>query len=93
MNVKQVYEKMMDFRQFGIVLLTVAVFFYLGMIIPSDVTAVSDKAAMTNKYIAVGASSGFLLISVIFLSLSRTYRKELIESEEGQEYLFKQKRP
>ncbi|MEH7887148.1 YrhC family protein, partial [Bacillus sp. JJ1609] len=30
MNAKQIYEKMVDYKQFATVLLTVGVFFYLG---------------------------------------------------------------
>jgi hypothetical protein len=86
-NAKQLYEKMVDYRQYGVILLAAGVFFYLGVIIPSEVKVMKDI------YISAGASAGFLLFSVLFLSLSRSCRNKLIDSEEGQEYLMKNKRP
>lgn len=83
MNAKQLYEKMVDYKQFATVLLTVGAFFYLGIIIPSD------TKVMTDIYIATGASVGFLTGSFLFFSISKKYRNQLIESEEGQEMLMK----
>ena len=83
MNAKQLYEKMVDYKQFATVLLTVGAFFYLGIIIPSD------TKVMTDIYIATGASVGFLAGSFLFFSISKKYRNQLIESEEGQEMLMK----
>jgi Na+/citrate or Na+/malate symporter len=81
------YEKMMDYRQFGIVLLAAGAFFYLGVILPSK------AAVMADKYIAMGASAGFLILSVLFFKLAKNCQGKLAESEEGQEYLMNQKRP
>jgi YrhC-like protein len=81
------YEKMTDYRNFGIVLLAVGSLFYIGSIIPSDGQIIVDK------YITTAASSAFLLVSIAFLALSKNYRKKLIETEEGQEYLMNKKRP
>ena len=86
-DLKQIYEKMVDYRYFGIVLLTVGAFFYLGIIIPSAVQSASDS------YISTAASTGSLLLSIVFFRLSKSLRKQLIETEEGQEYITKQKRP
>ncbi|WP_246861214.1 YrhC family protein [Bacillus sp. REN3] len=83
MNAKQLYERMVDYKQFAIVLLTVGVFFYLGVIIPST------TKEMTDIYIATGASVGFLAGSFVFFSLAKKYRNNLIESEDGQDYLMK----
>ncbi|WP_231687933.1 YrhC family protein [Bacillus sp. FJAT-27251] len=87
MNAKKLYEKMVDYRQFGIVLMAVGAFFYLGVILPS-VTAV-----MADKYIAMGASTGFLILSVLSFILAKKCQGKLAETEEGQEYLMNQKRP
>jgi len=83
MNAKQIYDKMVDYKQFATVLLTVGVFFYLGTIIPSDTKVITDI------YIATAASLGFLAGSIFFFAFAKKYRSQLIESEEGQELLMK----
>jgi NhaP-type Na+/H+ or K+/H+ antiporter len=83
LDAKQLYEKMIDFKQYGTVLLAVGVFFYLGTIIPSE------TKVMTDIYIATGASVSFLAGSVSFFSISKKFRNQLIETEEGQELLMK----
>ena len=83
MNAKQIYEKMVDYKQFATVMLTVGVFFYLGTIIPSE------SKVVTDIYIATGASIGFLAGSVLFFAIAKKYRSQLIESEEGQDMLMK----
>jgi len=87
LSIKQLFERMSDYRNFGIVLLAVGSLFFLGSIIPSDGQVIVDK------YISVAASSAFLLISIVFFALSKSYRNKLTETEEGQEYLMNQKRP
>jgi hypothetical protein len=83
MKAKQLYEKMVDYKQFGMILLAVGVFFYLGTILPSE------TKVMTDIYIAIGASMGFLASSILFFAAAKKYRNQLIESEEGQELLMK----
>lgn len=83
MDAKQLYEKMVDFKQYATILLAVGAFFYLGTIIPSE------TKVMTDIYIATGASIGFLAGSISFFSIAKKYRNRLIESEEGQELLMK----
>lgn len=83
MNAKKLYEKMVDYKQFATVLLTVGVFFYLGTILPADSKVSADIT------LAMGASIGFLAGSILFFGLARKYRGQLIESEEGQELLMK----
>ncbi|MGM0900165.1 YrhC family protein [Mesobacillus maritimus] len=87
MSLKQMFERMSDYRNFGIVLLAVGSLFFIGSIIPSD------GQVMVDKYISTVASSVFLVISIIFFALSKSYRNKLIQTEEGQEYLMNQKRP
>ena len=83
MDAKQLYEKMVDFKQYATILLAVGAFFYLGTIIPSE------TKMMTDIYIATGASISFLAGSISFFSIAKKYRNMLIESEEGQDLLMK----
>jgi len=83
MNAKHIYEKMVDYKQFATVLLTVGVFFYLGTIIPSE------TKVMTDINIATGASMVFLAGSILFFATAKKCRSQLSESEEGQELLMK----
>ena len=83
MKAKQLFEKMVDFRQFGIVLLTVGAFFYVGSIL------LSDSNTMTDQYLSLGASLVFLSSSALFFSLSKHCRGKLEKTEEGQEFLMK----
>ncbi|WP_285868745.1 YrhC family protein [Mesobacillus maritimus] len=87
MIIKKIYENMIDYRQFGMVLLAVGAFFFIGSIIPND------GQIIINQNIAVITSFVFLIMSMVFLGLSKNCRKKLIETEEGQEYLIKKKRP
>ncbi|MBB6445944.1 YrhC family protein [Bacillus benzoevorans] len=82
-RVKQYYEKMIDFKGYGIVTLCASIFFYLGLIIPS---AAKSQIEIT---VMMAGSIVFLFGSIFFFSSSTTYRKKLLETEEGQEYLFK----
>ncbi len=81
--VKSLFAKMLDYKRYGIVLLAVGAFFYLGVIIPS--VAKSDF----DMNIMMGASLIFLTFSVLFLNQSKICRRRLLESEEGQEYMMK----
>lgn len=83
MNAKHIYEKMVDYKHFATILLAVGAFFYLGTIIPAE------TKVMTDIYIATGASVGFLAGSILFFSIAKKYRNQLINSEEGQELLMK----
>ncbi|MBM4762373.1 hypothetical protein GNT69_08685 [Bacillus sp. B15-48] len=87
LKVKELFEKMVDYRLYGIVLLAVSVFFYLSLIIPTVLPE------LVEKYIAAGASFGLLLCSIFFLSLSKRCRTKLNETDEGQEYMINRKRP
>lgn len=80
---KCLFEKMVDFKRFAIVLLAVGSFFYLGLIIPDNTNKVSDF------YLLAGSSSVFLTGSIIFFALSNRCRAKLNEMEEGQEFPMK----
>ncbi|UQD52829.1 hypothetical protein C0971_12875 [Bacillus methanolicus] len=82
-NAKKLYEKMIDYKRFAVVLLAVGAFFYLGVVIPSATKVMADL------YIRMAASTGFLANSVMFFILSSRCQSRLMEMEEGQEYLIK----
>lgn len=80
---KKTYEKMIDFHRFATVLLSVAVFLYLGVIIPKDtITAFS-------QYVGMGGTILFLACSIFFFFQSKKLKKRLEDTEEGQNYLMK----
>lgn len=74
---KSMYVKMVDFKMYGIVLLAVTGFLYLGAVMP-----IEGKSELGTKILLV-ASSGFVAVSVLFFSISRAYHKRLLKSEEG----------
>nr|WP_263325643.1 YrhC family protein [Neobacillus sp. Marseille-Q6967] len=74
---KTLHEKMVDFKRFAVVLLAVAVFFYLGVIIPSD-----TKSEMDINIMMVSSMS-FLAISILFFIQSKQCQLKLNEIEEG----------
>jgi small neutral amino acid transporter SnatA (MarC family) len=82
-EMKQTYEKMVDFHRFASVLLAVGVFFYLGVIIPSETNTT------ISQLVGIGGALLFFLSSILLFSQSKKLRKKLAESEEGQEYLMK----
>ncbi|MFD2446146.1 YrhC family protein [Bacillus sp. CGMCC 1.16607] len=82
-EIKKIYEKMIDYHRFATVLLAVGVFFYLGTIIPNEMnTTVSQIAEMCGSIV-------FLAASILFFQLSKTLRIKLEETEDGQKYLTK----
>ncbi|MDR7000371.1 YrhC family protein [Neobacillus niacini] len=77
---KNLYEKMVDFKRFAIVLLAVGVFFYLGVIIPSG----SKDPMDVNIMMLVSAS--FLAVSILFFSKSKLCKIKLLEMEDNHEH-------
>ncbi|WP_042354977.1 YrhC family protein [Bacillus rubiinfantis] len=77
---KAVYEKMIDFKRFGIVLLAVGVFFFLGVIIPSVA-----KSIMESK-IMILTSVSFLAVSILFFIQSKICETRLLEMEDSDKY-------
>ena len=74
---KKIYEKMVDFRQFAVVLLAVGVFFFLGVIIPSD-----SKSEMDVNIMMI-ASMSFLALSILFFIQSKQCQLKLMDMEDG----------
>ncbi|MBP3039355.1 hypothetical protein J9303_07635 [Bacillaceae bacterium Marseille-Q3522] len=81
---KKLYEKMRDVRCFAIVLLSVAVFFYLGTILPTKMTN-SDS----DIFLLFGLSLAFLTGSLICFLREKKYRQRLLDSEDGEDYFTK----
>jgi predicted MFS family arabinose efflux permease len=74
---KNIYEKMVDFRQFAVVLLAVGVFFFLGVIIPSDAKSEMDVNIMMI------ASASFLAVSILLFIQSKQCQLKLMDMEDG----------
>jgi predicted MFS family arabinose efflux permease len=74
---KKIYEKMVDFRQFAVVLLAVGVFFFLGVIIPSDTKSEMDVNIMMI------ASMSFLAVSILLFIQSKQCQMKLMDMEDG----------
>lgn len=74
---KMIYEKMVDFKQFAVVLLAVGVFFFLGVIIPSD-----SKSEMDVNIMMI-ASMSFLAVSILLFIQSKQCQIKLMDMEDG----------
>jgi hypothetical protein len=82
-DVKKIYEKMIDYHRFATVLLAVGVFFYLGVIIPNE------SNTTVSQLVGLGGSILFLAGSIVFFHQSKLLRKRLEDTEDGQEFLMK----
>jgi predicted MFS family arabinose efflux permease len=80
---KQLYEKMVDLKRFAIILLAAGVFFYLGVIIPSDTKNTMDVNIM------IIASTAFIAVSLLLFINEKLCRKKLLAMEEDNEILKK----
>jgi hypothetical protein len=80
---KNLFEKMVDFKRFGMVLLAIGAFFYLGVIIPSE-----TKTAM-DLNIMILSSMSFLAASILFFTRSKQCQLKLMEMEDGQDNFLK----
>jgi len=74
---KKIYEKMVDFKQFAVVLLAVGVFFFLGVIIPSD-----SKSEMDVNIMMI-ASTSFIAVSLLLFIQSKQCQLKLMDMEDG----------
>ncbi|MDP4083426.1 MAG: YrhC family protein [Bacillota bacterium] len=76
---KKIYEKMVDYKRFASILLSVGVFFYLGVIIPSAAKSTMDSNIM------ILASMSFLVVSFLFFTRSKQIKLKLQALEEENE--------
>lgn len=82
-SAKLIFEKMVDYKTYGKVLLAIGSFFYLGIVIPSISKSIMDT------YIMLGTSILFLFASILSFYRSKIQYHRLLEMEEGLEYLNK----
>jgi hypothetical protein len=80
---KQLYEKMVDLKRFAVILLAAGVFFYLGVIIPSDTKSSMDVNIM------IIASTVFIAVSLLLFINEKLCREKLTAMEESDEILKK----
>lgn len=80
---RNLYEKMVDFKRFAIILLAVGVFFYLGVIIPSE------SKSEININMMMLSSLSFLAVSILFFIQSKQCQLKLMKMEDGEDYLMK----
>lgn len=76
-QIKNLYEKMVDFKQFAVVLLAVGVFFFLGVIIPSD-----TKSEMDINIMMISSMS-FLAFSIFLFIQSKQCQLKLMDMEDN----------
>ncbi|WP_042458640.1 YrhC family protein [Neobacillus dielmonensis] len=76
---KRLYEKMVDFKRFAIILLAVGVFFFLGVIVPAEKT---DMALN----IMILASLSFLALSILFFTISKQCQIRLMDMDEDHDF-------
>ncbi|WP_462412297.1 YrhC family protein [Neobacillus sp. Marseille-QA0830] len=79
---KRLYEKVIDFKRFAIVLLAVGAFFFLGSIIPFEKTDMELN-------ITILASMSFLALSVLFFAFSKQCQIQLSNMDEDQDFFSK----
>ncbi len=75
---KNLFEKMVDFKRFGMVLLAIGALFYLGVIIPNDTISVMDLNIM------ILSSMSFLAASMFFFIQSKHCEHKIMEIENGE---------
>jgi len=80
---KILYEKMVDFKRFGTVLLACGIFFFLGIIIPSDAKSEMDLNIM------ILSSLSFLAVSILMFIQSKQCQMKLSEMEDYDDYFIK----
>jgi hypothetical protein len=76
MEMKDLQDKITDFSRFGMVLLAVSVFLFIGTLIPSE-----DKAVLQTNLMMI-STIFFLGIAFFFFRKVASYKKQLIELDE-----------
>ncbi|MEH7414045.1 YrhC family protein [Neobacillus drentensis] len=73
------YEKMVDFKRFGTVLLAVGIFFYLGVIIPVEAKTELELNLM------VLSSATFIAFSILFFIQAKQCQSKLLEMDDNED--------
>ncbi|TWE02479.1 YrhC-like protein [Neobacillus bataviensis] len=76
---KVLYEKMVDFKRFGTVLLAVGIFFYLGVIIP-----VEAKTELAQNLMVLSSTS-FIALSILFFIQYKQCQLKLLEMDDKED--------
>ncbi|MCM3725216.1 YrhC family protein [Neobacillus cucumis] len=76
---KVLYEKMVDFKRFGTVLLAVGIFFYLGVIIP-----VEAKTELALNLMVLSSTSSIAL-SILFFIQYKQCQLKLFEMDDHED--------
>ncbi|PFO03630.1 hypothetical protein COJ85_13340 [Bacillus sp. AFS076308] len=76
---KMLYEKMVDFKRFGTVLLAVGIFFYLGVIIP-----VEAKTELAQNLMVLSSTS-FIALSILFFIQYKQCQLKLLEIDDNED--------
>jgi hypothetical protein len=76
---KMLYEKMVDFKRFGTVLLAVGIFFYLGVIIP-----VEAKTELAQNLMVLSSTS-FIALSILFFIQYKQCQLKLLEMDDNED--------
>ncbi|MEH7547778.1 MULTISPECIES: YrhC family protein [Bacillaceae] len=76
---KVLYEKMVDFKRFGTVLLAVGIFFYLGVIIP-----VEGKTELAQNLMVLSSTS-FIALSILFFIQYKQCQLKLLEMDDNED--------
>ena len=76
---KVMYERMVDFKRFGTVLLAVGIFFYLGVIIPVD----AKTDFVLN--LMVLSSTSFIAFSILFFIQYKQCQLKLLEMDDNED--------
>lgn len=74
---------MVDFKRFAVILLAVGVFFFFGVILPSETKSPMDSNIM------ILSSMSFLAVSILLFIQSKQYQLKLMKMEEGQDHFMK----
>ncbi|WP_246940621.1 YrhC family protein [Bacillus pinisoli] len=77
MNLKEIKDKITDFNRFGMVLLAVSVFLFIGVLIPSE-----EGREMTQMTVMMASTIVLLIASFLFFKKAVTYKKKISELEE-----------
>ena len=72
---------MIDLKRFAVILLAAGVFFYLGVILPSDTKTKMDLNIMMI------ASTSFIAVSLLLFIQVKQCRAKLLELEDNEDYL------
>jgi hypothetical protein len=75
-KVKNLHGKMVDFNRFGMVLLAVSVFMFIGILIPNE------GKTMAQTYVMMVSDTVLLAASFFFFNQGIKYKREIAKIKE-----------